>query len=301
VISLPGDSALVRLDPEIPCPEYVIVGTITRDIVSNGFVPGGTVTYASVAALALNRSVGAVASVGPETPIAELVPGAQLCIRPAAATTTFENVYRDGRRHQWLRAVAAPLDLDLIPPAWLNSPILHLAPLANDIGADVVQGVRGAGLVGLTPQGWMRAWDAEGAVRRRQWPDPELTLRTCDATVFSEEDVEGDWTLCESYARHAKLLVVTRGAQGCVVYDRGIPWHVPAFPVVEVDATGAGDVFAAAFFIGLSDSGNPIEAARYANCVASFVVEVVGANGIPAAEVIAERLSTASGALVKAR
>ena len=43
------------------------------------------------------------------------------------------------------------------------------------------------------------------------------------------------------------------------------------------------------------------EAATYANCVASFVVEVVGANGIPSDEVISIRLRTASAALARAR
>jgi hypothetical protein len=296
----PGDQPLVRLDPAIPRPDYVVVGTVTRDLVPGGFVPGGTVTYAGLAALALHRSVGAVASVGPETSLADLLPGAQLCIRPAAVTTTFENIYADGKRRQWIRAFAAKLGLELIPLAWRGAPIVHLAPLVDDIGLDVLQGVRGAGLVGLTPQGWMRAWDADGLVRPRQWQDPEAALEVCDAIVFSEADVDGDWALCESYARLARLLVVTRGELGCVVYDRGTPWQVPGFPVTEVDATGAGDVFAAAYFIGLSDRGNPIEAAQYANCVASFVVEAVGANGIPASDAISARLRTASAALVKA-
>jgi 1D-myo-inositol 3-kinase len=295
----PGNPTVTRLDPAVPCPEYVIVGTITRDLVDGGFVPGGTVNYAGIAALALHRTVGAVSSVGPESSIADLVPGAQLCIRPAIVTTTFVNLYADGKRRQWLRAVAATLDLELIPPAWRAARIVHLAPLANDLDLDVFEGIRGAGLIGLTPQGWMRAWDADGFVSRRPWPDPESILRACDAVVFSEEDVEYDWALCESYARQTRLLVVTRGARGCVVYDRGTPWHVPGFPVVEVDATGAGDVFAAAFYIGLSDRGDPIEAARYANCVASFVVEAVGTNGIPAAAEISERLSTATTALVR--
>ncbi|HLZ07847.1 MAG TPA: PfkB family carbohydrate kinase, partial [Chloroflexota bacterium] len=200
---------------------------------------------------------------------------------------------------QWMRSVAATLDLDLIPRPWRLAPILHLAPLADDLSLDVFDGIPGAGLIGLTPQGWMRAWDATGAVSRRPWPNPEPVLRACDAVVFSGEDVENNWALCESYARHAKLLVVTRGALGCIVYDRGKPWHVPGFPVVEVDATGAGDVFAAAFFIGLADRGNPVEAARYANCVASFVVEAVGANGIPSTDLISDRLRTAGTALAR--
>ena len=300
MIPKPARSAIVRLDPTIPCPDYVVVGTVTRDIVPNGFVPGGTVTYAGLTAQGLGQTVGAVTSIGPEISISDLLPRAQLSIRPADATTTFENVYAGGHRRQWVRAVAASLDLELIPPAWRSASIVHLAPLANDFGLDVIRGVRGASLVGLTPQGWMRAWDDLGAVRRCAWSEPDVALRTCDAIVFSEQDVGGDWARCESYASQAKLLVVTRGARGCVVYDRGRAWSVPGFPVEEVDATGAGDVFAAAFFIQLIRDGNAIEAARYANCVASFVVEVVGASGVPSSNDIAQRLQSVPAALAVA-
>ena len=49
-------------------------------------------------------------------------------------------------------------------------------------------------------------------------------------------------------ARPGRVIVVTRGATGCTVYDGGAAGvDVPGFAVEEVDPTGAGDCFDAGF------------------------------------------------------
>ena len=49
------------------------------------------------------------------------------------------------------------------------------------------------------------------------------------------------------------LRVVTRSEKGCLVVTREETDAVPAAPVEQVvDATGAGDLFAAGFLVGLS-------------------------------------------------
>lgn len=271
-------------------PDYVLVGHVTRDVVPGSYVPGGTVTYAGLTAIALGRSVGAVTSVGPDLEVRTLFPEIDFEIRPAAETTTFENVYHDRHRTQWLRAVAAPLDVEAVPPSWRAAPIVHLAPLAGEFDGDFVAAFPGAQLVGLTPQGWLRTWNEEGRVRRRPWPNPEVALARADAVVLSEEDVEEDWDVLTGYAERTRLLVVTQGARGCTVFAPNGRWQVPAFPAKEVDATGAGDVFAAAFLVKLLEHDDPVRAAAFANCVASFAVEHVGPGGVPDPEQIEARM-----------
>jgi 1D-myo-inositol 3-kinase len=274
-------------------PEYVIVGHVTRDVVPGGYVPGGTVTYAGLTARALGWRVAAVTSVSSDVALSDILPDVELVVRPSLETTTFENVYREGHRQQWLRGVAARLDLELIPVAWRSAPIVHLAPLVDEIGAELAGQLRSCRFLGVTPQGWLRAWDETGFVRRRSWPEPDVVLRASDAVVLSLEDVQGDWATLQRLARKARLFVVTQGPRGCTVFDRSDRWQIPGFPAAEVDATGAGDVFAAAFFLAMLDEGNPIAAARYANCVASFSVEAVGPGGIPPHDVIERRLALA--------
>jgi len=55
-----------------------------------------------------------------------------------------------------------------------------------------------------------------------------------------------------------QIVVVKQGSQGCTVFTRDGSFAVPAYPVDEVDPTGAGDCFDAAFLCGLLE-GQPLE------------------------------------------
>jgi sugar/nucleoside kinase (ribokinase family) len=88
----------------------------------------------------------------------------------------------------------------------------------------------------------------------------------------------------------AQVLVCTVGEDGAIVHRGGHAERVPAFYADEVDPTGAGDVFATGFFIRLRETDDLIEAARFANCVASFVVEGPGTTTVPTREQVEWRL-----------
>jgi sugar/nucleoside kinase (ribokinase family) len=57
-----------------------------------------------------------------------------------------------------------------------------------------------------------------------------------------------------------------------------------------LDATGAGDVFAAAFFVRLHKTRDPWEAARFATLIASRSVTRLGLDGVPTKQEIEESM-----------
>jgi sugar/nucleoside kinase (ribokinase family) len=144
-----------------------------------------------------------------------------------------------------------------------------------------------AALLGLTPQGWMRRWDADGIVYPTAWEPSDALLARADAVILSREDVGDDTARIEDYARRTRLLVLTAGWKGATVYYHGEVRAYPAPIVTEVDPTGAGDIFAAAFLIALHALGDPFCAAQFANCVAAHSVERSGMSSIPAADEVA--------------
>ncbi len=257
-------------------PDYLLLGHFTRDLLPDGtFAPGGTALYAGLAAARLGQRVAVVSA--PSS-----LPATWPAENPVAFTASptapiFENRYTPASRQQLLHADAPPLDLADIPPAWRAAPIVHLGPVLAEIPESLVFAFPKA-LLGVTPQGWMRAWSPPlpAPVRYRRWaPLPEL-LRRIDALVLSIEDVQGDERLPRAYARHCRLVALTRGAAGATVFVHGRPHDIPAVPVDEHDPTGAGDVFAAALLVRLRETGEPLVAAAFAAEVAAQHVARAG-------------------------
>jgi sugar/nucleoside kinase (ribokinase family) len=208
----------------------------------------------------------------------------------SAQTTTFENTYPGGRREQRLLALADPIEPEDVPPDWRSASIVHLGPVARELDSRFASLFPGA-LLGVTPQGWLRDWDASRRVGPRVWLEARDILPQVDVLVLSEEDLNGDLDLMTDYAALVRFAVLTRGSLGCVVYADGHAQGVPGFPAHAVDPTGAGDVFAAAFFIRLQETGDAIAAARFANAAGALAVQAPGIAGIPTRDQVTARLA----------
>lgn len=73
------------------------------------------------------------------------------------------------------------------------------------------------------------------------------------------------------------LIVITAGKDGCTVYPPdGSVTHIPAYPVTEVDPTGAGDCFDAGFLTRWIAGATPVEAAQFGNACGALAVTVMG-------------------------
>ncbi|WIY52855.1 adenosine kinase [Devosia sp. YIM 151766] len=80
-------------------------------------------------------------------------------------------------------------------------------------------------------------------------------------------------------AKDAEVAAITMGADGAMAVFNGEVVSVPAFPVDKVvDATGAGDLFASGFLLGLA-RGQNIDAALKTGCLAAAeVITHIGAR-----------------------
>jgi sugar/nucleoside kinase (ribokinase family) len=258
--------AMERLD-------YLAIGHITQDLLPNGDRAfGGTVTYAAQTAAALGCRTGVITSVRAGEDVKAIFRVADTneiklhCVS-GDQTTTFENIYSAAGRIQYLYQVAAPLGQSDIPAGWERAQIAHIGPVAQEVTPEIILRFSDS-LVGLTPQGWMRRWDGSGRVTPVEWPLAAQYVPLAAATIISEEDLPDEAALAQ-FRAWAPILVLTKGPGGCVVFMDDEMRQVPTEAVQAVEATGAGDIFAAAFLIRLHQTmGNPWEAARYANEVA---------------------------------
>ena len=80
----------------------------------------------------------------------------------------------------------------------------------------------------------------------------------------------------ELLARGIKAVVVKRGAEGASYFDQSGEVFAPAFKVDEIDPTGAGDSFGAAFVTCWLRDMAPKEALVIANATGARAVGVKG-------------------------
>jgi sugar/nucleoside kinase (ribokinase family) len=99
-------------------------------------------------------------------------------------------------------------------------------------------------------------------------------------------------TAVDALRSDARLAVVTRSDKGCVVVTKSGTEAVPAAPINKlVDATGAGDLFAAGFLFGLARGRDHKTAARLGGMAAAEVIQHIGARP----EVPLKRLAEQNG------
>jgi sugar/nucleoside kinase (ribokinase family) len=256
--------------------DYLLIGHVTADLKHGQRVLGGTVSYSSLVARAFGNRVAIVTSCAPDEPLLkQLISKVAIVNHVAEHTSTFENVYTENNRVQTLHRRANSLVLADIPSGWLSTPLVHLAPLTNEIDSTLLGGFPNSKVL-LTPQGLMRQWDESGRVRFKYWCDREL-LKTVDIVVFSKQDIQEMPEIEQEYAEACENLVVTDGHRGGVYYHYGVAQPYVAYPANEVDPTGAGDVFATCLLASLPRVQQDIsKAIQIAARVAAYSVEHVG-------------------------
>jgi sugar/nucleoside kinase (ribokinase family) len=259
--------------------DYLMIGHITRDITPSGLKLGGTASYASLTARALGLRVGIVTSFKTGEEIPELT-GIPITSRDSEYSSTFENIYTPKGRVQFIFHQAEPLDITLIPQTWRAAPIVHMGPVCQEVDPNLARAFPNA-VVGVTPQGWLRNWDASGKIQFSQWPEARYVLESSTAAVMSIEDINYDESIVEDWISSIRILVITEGAEGARLYWNGDLRRFRPPVEQEVDPVGAGDIFAASFFIRLQQTRDPWEAARFATLLAANSVTRPGLEGIP--------------------
>lgn len=272
-------------------PQYLVIGHICADLQADGTaVLGGTALYSALTASRLGWRVGVLTRGrfgvdidGVSIPSLDaFADELSIVTQEADSPTLFVNEYAAGRRSQKIARWAGPIDLRGLPPHWRNARIVHLGPIAQEIDPKQT-GALTPEFFGATPQGWMRDWPREGGgrVKITQLRLPADLLGRLDAVVVSDEEIHLAREVVERVGAR-RLAVVTLGDQGARIIYGGKRAELPGFPLKTVDLTGAGDVFAAAFFIRASDrTVSAVTAGRFANAVAALSLRGIGPSSVP--------------------
>jgi len=285
----PGNRSGLQLSKT---PDYLLIGHVTADLQPDGSVVlGGTALYSALTASRLGARVAILTRgvygrevAGMKIPNLDILASEniQIVVQDAEVSTTFINEYQADRRVQTMPHWAGEIDLRGLPPHWRNAKVVHLGPIADEIDPRHCTGLT-TRFLGVTPQGWMRDWPRQtgGRVKHIPLKLPGQLLGIIDCAIVSIEEI--------AYARDViqrvgdrRLGVVTQGPDGARIIAGGERFELPGFQVPVRDLTGAGDVFAAAFFLKASDRTISAEkAGTFANAVAALSLSEVGAQSVP--------------------
>jgi len=255
--------------------DYTTVGHVTADVMADGSrQPGGSAFYSALQAARLGRRA-LILTRGDRGEIEELLaPYAgelELELVEAPCTTALQTSGKGRERGQRVLAWAGPI----APDVRVDSAVLHLAPVARETPSSW----RGeAGLVGLTPQGLLRTWSSpQDAVVLRALEPSQLPERL-DAAVLSATERP----FCTALVDGRAVVAVTNEDEPTelLVPDRD-PLMLEVPPVEQLlDDMGAGDVFAAAFFIALAEGEDARAATVFANAAAAVRLSGFGPDAV---------------------
>lgn len=273
-------------------PRLLVLGHVTWDKIQGQEVLGGTVSYASLAARKLGWEAAVLTAAGADFDPGRDLRGVTCFVEPSDATTRFQNLYdAEGNRRQVLVTRAAPVTPVPLPDAWRDPDVLLLGPVAGELSGSLAGAFRAA-VVGAVAQGWLRKFDDDGSVSPREWDDPKGDLLGVHALFFSQQDLPDAAAHARGFLSHVPIVALTRGWEGSLLYTRDSIQSIPTLPREEVDPTGAGDVFAAAFLMRYHETKDSLEAAVFASCAASCVVEGLGTTGLGDRAEIEKRIAT---------
>jgi sugar/nucleoside kinase (ribokinase family) len=194
-----------------------------------------------------------------------------LAVVPRATAVAFVAYREDGSRDFWY-SVRDSAAVEIAAPPLDGVDWLHVS------GSTLGFGERVAGLVlaaaeGVVAQGGRVSLDPN----LRPDADPQVRERLNRLARLAHVVFPSEGELAGLDVAPGALVVETHGAGGATV--AGV--HVPAPAAEEVDPTGAGDTFAAAFVAAHRDGADPVAAAERAVALASASVGVLGAMEAP--------------------
>ncbi len=155
---------------------------------------------------------------------------------------------------------------------------VHVAPLLrSDFPAETLRELA---------RGRRLSYDAQGLVRpARTGPlvldddfDPEV-LRHVSVLKLADDEAEalfgGEPSLADLTELGVPEVLVTQGSRGVLVFAGGRVEHVPAKPLAgDVDPTGAGDAFSAAYLSARNGGHAPVSSARRAGALVAGLIAV---------------------------
>lgn len=253
------------------------LGHLTRDVVAGAAPRSGGGVFWSARALARLGADAAVAASCSAEHRAELLPpleafGLPVTWHESSTTTEYSFHYEGDRRIMWQTAVGDPWPPRRAVEAAGDATWVNVCALTRtDFPPET--------LAALDPGGRQLLVDLQGLVRTpaigplRTDADIGDVLRYVEILKLNDEEARtlvGAAEPVRLRALDVPEVILTLGSRGAWIVTPTVVEHVPSVPIEgDVDPTGAGDTYSAAYLVQRADGAEPVEAARVAAATVS--------------------------------
>jgi sugar/nucleoside kinase (ribokinase family) len=264
----------------------------TPSITTGGRVLSGCSTNGCLVLARLGHRAALVGSIGPDYAERLLVDtrryGIKSYLQPSAKTGGFQLVY-DPRGDRTLDVLGVADAIVEFPPDCSSADAVILGPILQETSLPLITRIGAAtrAPLFLDPQGLLRRIGAGRRIEHYRNQDLEWIAPLCTVVKANELEAriitgvnprqEGEEAARKLKALGCAIAIVTMAEAGSLIYDGQMFYHIPAYPTLARDPTGAGDTYMAGFIDAYLRNPNDL---YYAGCsgaaCASIWIEYTG-------------------------
>lgn len=270
---------------EIMKNKILTIGPVTKDLIitptEQYYQIGGAVYYQSNTLEQLKKEHIAIISVGKDDVknLDKTLKKQELILQEK--TLEYTNIYNKKLQ----RTQKAKFSQNTITPNNININLNQIqyaiiSPLTpNDIPPETIKHLKNNNIqTVLVAQGYLRKTDENNNILKRKWTDKEKYLENTDILCLDEEETKQSFninntqeeTIKKILNKHnLKQLIITQAEKGSTIYTQEKTYKIPAIKTDKnVDATGLGDTYIAAYIAKLEETNNIQESGLFASITA---------------------------------
>tara|TARA_Y100001936_G_scaffold251186_1_gene306202 strand:- start:10848 stop:11699 length:852 start_codon:yes stop_codon:yes gene_type:complete len=259
--------------------DFISVGSLSYDInkydkvINDNLVAGGAVAYSAKTSMNLGLRTGMITSISDDYPLRKYLNQVDLLTKDKAKIPIFYNYFSGQKREQKLFDFSTYITANNLPKN-LSTKILFVAPLFDEISPNCYDWFNYE-ISCLVPSGWFREKRNNSSIFLKN-NISKIHKGKWDIVVVSNDELISTNINLSDLIKISKFLCVTKGKEGVEIFKDDKSFLVPAFEVNYKDLNGAGDVWATAFTIAISQGKNHIESAQFANACSAISIKYKG-------------------------
>ena len=290
--------------------KYLVVGHISKDIIITNEEKeesfGGTVIYGAFSALKYGWRSFVLSKVNAHDfgncidYLAKNNVNTSFVLKTLEPTTSFELVYSRDSRKLFLKNVCdsiLPKDIKAFRDLSLSFEIVHIGSIYHEVLPETIDIIsKFSKKIVIDIQGYIRKRRRNGEITLYPFKSIYEVLKRGDIIHLEENEAYAVTAIKDPILagikilrKTGKIVLVTRGEKGSLVFSGEKVLKVPAFNVEIKDPTGAGDVYTTIFSLSYYETLNLKYSAAMASSASSYLVEKYGPEGFETKDKIEQR------------